>query len=188
MKCLIAGLGSDIARQLRTRLERDGWEVDGAFGKDLMLPHKEWDLLILAQGKLEPIGMFFDTNPVEWMEGMMVNSLAPLNCLRSVWNNRNPNATVVFLSGPNLSRPTPTYTAYRAGKAALESLLTTLNAEYPETRFKMLNPGVVKTKIHEQTLKAGHTAANYERVFRIMNGVEPTVSHDQVYERLKDLL
>lgn len=51
MNCLIAGLGSDIAKELRIRLERDGWDVDGSFGRELKLPHKPWDLLILAQGK-----------------------------------------------------------------------------------------------------------------------------------------
>jgi len=188
MQCLIAGAGSEIAQQLSWRLERDGWEVDGLPGHDLKVPQKPWDLLILAQGTLIPIGKFFDVNAIEWMHGMMVNCIVPLNCLRSAWAHRNPNATVVFIGGPNMGRNSPTYTAYRAGKAALESLVDTLGEEYPEAKFRMLHPGVVKTRIHQQTLRAGHSAANYERVFRIVNGVEKTVHHSTVYEKLKALL
>ena len=67
-------------------------------------------------------------------------------------------------------------------------LLPTLNEEYPDTKFRMLRPGVVNTKIHQQTLNAGYRAANYKRVRAIVEGEEKTVTHDEVYERLKALL
>jgi NAD(P)-dependent dehydrogenase (short-subunit alcohol dehydrogenase family) len=95
---------------------------------------------------------------------------------------------VVFIGGPNMQRTSPTYTAYRSGKAILESLVGTLEVEYPGHRFRILHPGIVKTKIHEQTLVAGHKAANYERVMKIMNGGESTVSHEEVYLKLKELI
>jgi NAD(P)-dependent dehydrogenase (short-subunit alcohol dehydrogenase family) len=188
MRCLIAGTGSEIARELHTRLLIDGWEVDGASGHSMKLPGGAWDLLILAHGQLSPIGKFFECDMNEWVGGMTVNAIYPLSCLRSVWQHRRPGATVVFIGGPNLSRATPTYTAYRAGKAILESMASTLEDEYPECKFRVLHPGVVKTKIHDQTLRAGHKAANYERVMKIVNGSEPSMTHDSVYEKLKALL
>lgn len=188
MRCLIAGTGSDIARELHVRLLLDGWEVDGTSGHSMRTPAGEWDLLILAHGQLAPIDKFFDCQASEWIGAMMVNSVYPLSCLRTAWSGRRPGATVVFIGGPNMAKASPTYTAYRAGKAVIESMVTTLEAEYPDVRFRILRPGVVKTKIHEQTLKAGHKAANYERVMKIMNGGEVTVSHDSVYEKLKELL
>ncbi len=188
MRCLIAGSGSEIAVGLRTRLEADGWEVSGVSGRSLLVPVGKWDLLILAHGQLAPIDRFFECDMSDWVEGVMVNAIYPLSCLRAAWPNRRERATVVFIGGPNMQKASPTYTAYRAGKAILEALAGTLEAEYPEHRFRVLHPGVVKTKIHEQTLRAGHKAANYERVMKIVNGSEQSMTHDGVYMKLKALL
>lgn len=187
MRCLIAGSGSEIAAGLHARLLIDGWEVDGISGHSMMVPMGHWDLLILAHGQLTPIDRFFECNESDWIGSMMVNSTFPLSCLRAAWPNRNAGATVIFIGGPNMLKQSPTYTAYRAGKAVLEALVDTLEEEYPSFRFKILHPGVVRTKIHEQTLAAGSKAANYERVFKMMNGGE-TVGHDEVYQKLKGLL
>jgi NAD(P)-dependent dehydrogenase (short-subunit alcohol dehydrogenase family) len=185
--CLIVGTGSDIARELAIRLKRDEWTVTGVPARTWSLPVVPWDLLILAHGQLSPIGKFFDTPRYEWGACVAVNGLAPLEVLRTVWMQRNPDATVIFMAGPNMKNPSATYSAYRAGKAIIEALLPTLAEEYPDVRFRILRPGVVKTKIHDQTLQAGHKAANYIRVFGIVNGTEPTISHDEVYRRLKAL-
>lgn len=181
---IIIGINSDIAQEIKKRLEKDGWTVSGTSRNSAAIPTERWDLCLVAQGTMEPIGAFFDTHETEWERAVMVNAFVPLMLLRRIWPNRRYGASVCFLGGPNLNKPTPTYTAYRAGKALVESLVTTLNSEYPETKFFMLHPGVVKTKIHYQTLSAGKRAANYERVMEIMYGDEPTVSHDEVYRRL----
>ena len=142
--------------------------------------NESWDLLILCHGNLEPIGKFFDCNPDRWVESVTVNGLYPLTCLRKAWPLRNQGAKVVFISGPNLKHPTQTYTAYRAGKAILAALVDTLNEEYPEVSFLMLHPGVVKTKIHYQSINAGARAWNFQRVMGIVNGMEKTVTHEEV--------
>lgn len=188
MRCLICGSGSEIAVELKARLEQDGWEVAGSLGRSMEVPGGRWDLLILAHGQLSPIGKFFECDLNEWIGGVMVNAVYPLSCLRTAWPKRNQGATVVFIGGPNMARPSPTYSAYRAGKAILEALAGTLEDEYPGSKFRVLHPGVVKTKLHEQTLRAGHKAANYERVMKIVNGMEQTVTHDTVYQRLKGML
>lgn len=180
---IIIGITSDIAQGLKARLERDGWTVNGT-KRDYVVPTDRWDLLIVCQGTMRPIGKFFDCEESEWSRATDVNALFPLMLLRRVWPNRKPGASVCFLGGPNLAKPTPTYTAYRAGKALLDSLVGTLNAEYPQHKFFMLNPGVVRTRIHHQTLAAGARAANYERVQAIVEGREPANSHDEVYRRL----
>lgn len=185
---MIAGYGSEIASELGKRLDGDGWEVAGISGRSVMVPGGRWDLLILAHGQLSPIERFFECDMNEWVGSVMVNAIYPLSCLRAAWPRRNLGATVVFIGGPNMAKTSPTYTAYRAGKAMLESMARTLEEEYPEQKFKVLHPGVVKTKIHEQTLKAGHKAANYERVMKIVNGKEATNTHDEVYSRLRALL
>ena len=188
MKCIIAGSGSDIAQELTNNLRLDGWEVGGLPGHSLDVPRETWDLLILAQGTLEPIGKFFECSAEAWSDSVIVNGIYPLTCLRAAWPLRNPKATVVFISGPNLKHPTPTYTAYRAGKSIIQSLVETLQVEYPEVRFRILHPGVVKTKIHYQTINAGARAGNFQRVMGIVNGVEKTTTHAEVYQKLKVLL
>ncbi len=153
-----------------------------------MIPGGMWDLLILAHGQLTPIDRFFECDMNEWVGSVMVNAIYPLSCLRAAWPRRKPGSAVIFIGGPNMSKTSPTYTAYRAGKAILEAMASTLEDEYPEHKFRVLHPGVVRTKIHEQTLRAGHRAANYERVMKIVNGKEVTNTHDDVYNRLKSLL
>lgn len=187
-QALVIGSGSDIAKELIARLDRDGWSVTGVAGRSWSLPMTSWDLLILAHGQLTPIGKFFETARYDWWKAVSLNGLAPLETMRTLWPQRKEGATVVFISGPNMANPSATYSAYRAGKAILEALLPTLNEEYPGTKFKMLRPGVVNTKIHKQTVEAGEKAANLERVLRIVHGEEKTVTHDEVYERLKVLL
>ena len=188
MRFIICGSGSEIAQGLADRLDRDGHQVSGVTGRSLQTPGGRWDVLILAHGQLAPIDRFFECDMSEWVGGVMVNAIYPLSCLRSAWPERNDRATVIFMGGPNMMRTSPTYTAYRAGKAILESLAETLEIEYPGIKFRVLHPGVVNTRIHQQTLQAGRKAWNYERVMKIVNGTEPTMGHDEVYMRLKALL
>jgi len=176
LNAVIVGSGSEIGQNLAKRLQGDGWCIG-----------TPWDLLILCRGTLEPIGKFFDCNEREWLEGVWGN-MEPLSAMRNHWPQRKPGAQVVFLGGPNMAKPNETYSAYRCGKAVLEALAPTLNAEYREHRFHILHPGVVNTKIHQQTIAAGDRAANLERVKRIVNGEEKTVTHGEVYERLRALI
>src|SRR5262245_24684778 len=92
MRALICGSGSDIAVELRTRLEADGWEVWSAAGRSMRVLHGRWDLLLLAHGQLTPIDRFFECDAQEWLSGVMVNAVYPLSCLRSAWPLRNPGA------------------------------------------------------------------------------------------------
>ena len=134
------------------------------------------------------IGKFFELDEWAWIVALRINAIDVLTDLRALWPNRNPGAKVVFLGGPNIANPSSTYSAYRCGKAILEAIVPTLNAEYPEHRFAVLHPGVVNTKFHEQTLAAGERAANLERVKRVVSGEEKTVTHDEVYAKLLALV
>ena len=182
--CVIFGTGSDIAKEIAKRLEKDGWTVSGTNRHSRVAPTERWDLLIVAQGTMEPIGKFFSTDDDAFREAVAVNALEPLSLLRAVWPNRKYGAKVIFIGGPNLAKVTPTYTAYRASKALIASMVETLNVEYPANKFVLFNPGVVKTKIHWQSVAAGSNSANHDRAKAILEGEEPTVSHDEVYTRL----
>lgn len=188
MNCIIFGSGSDIAQELRLNLERDEWNVLCIPGRNTWIPSSHWDLLIVCVGTMQPIAKFFDTDEREWKHCVEVNAFLPLYFLRKIWELRNKNAKVVFMSGPNLTMATPTYTAYRAGKALLASLVDTLCEEYPDTQFHWFRTGIVKTKIHQETLSAGKDSSNYGKAWAIMNDKYPVVSHEDVYKRLKALV
>ena len=179
MNVIVEGGRSEIAVNLLQRLKADGWTIDFK---------GTWDLLILARGTMNPIGKFFDTDLQSWLSCVDTNAMHVLEDARFWWGVRNPGAQVVFLGGPNQSKPCETYSAYKCGKAILEAIVPTLNAEYPTHRFHVLNPGVVNTKIHQQTIAAGDRAANLERVKRIVSGEEVTVTHDEVYQKLRALI
>jgi NADP-dependent 3-hydroxy acid dehydrogenase YdfG len=167
----------EIVTELLRRLWADGWREESPYS-----------LLILGRGTMEPIGKLFDTDPHEWLMGVVSNGVGPLGSLRALWSQMADGGQVVFLGGPNQSKPCETYSAYKCGKAILEAIVPTLNAEYPEHRFHILNPGVVATKFHQQTIRAGDRAANLERVKRIVSGEEKTVTHDEVYQKLRALI
>lgn len=183
---MVCGIGSEIAQNLAQRLERDGWRVCTSTHDYVPVGH--WDLLIFAGATMKPIGKFFDVFFDPWKEAIRTNALLPLELLRQVWQFRNKGAQVVFLGGPNMRKPNETYSAYRCSKALLEAIVPTLNAEYPEHRFHVLHPGVVKTKIHQETIAAGRRAANRYEIESMLDGTLPSVSHDTVYEALKELI
>jgi hypothetical protein len=63
-----------------------------------------------------------------------------------------------------------------------------LDDENPE-KFFILGPGMVRTKIQNQTLQAGAIAENYERVRKFMEDGDSAhgqgTSHDRIYSCLK---
>lgn len=185
--CIIIGLNSDIARGIKVRMEAEGWTVNGT-SRVFQTPNDRWDLCIVCQGTMEPIGKFFDCDLYDWRHAVESNALHPLSVLRYIWPNRKQGSKVVFMSGPNPTVPNPTYTAYRAGKAVLQSLVETLNVEYPDAKFIWLIPGIVNTKIHQQTIKAGEMAANLDKAKAIVAGAHPSRSHEDVYVRLKEAI
>lgn len=187
-QCTLVGIGSDIGKAMAERLKRDGWEVNAVSARTQPPPEARWDLLVLMHGTLEPVGRFFDADQSEWELGMGANALDPLCDLRTAWEHRKEGAKVIFMGGPNMAKPSPTYSAYRAGKAILESLCTTLEAENPGHSFKVFHPGVVNTKIHQQTLEAGERAANVETVREIVSGERRSRTIDEVYADFKAML
>ncbi len=145
-----------------------------------------WDVLILCPGTMEPIGEFMSANPFEFKPSVMANAIGPLMFFNWFYKKRRPGASVCFFAGPNLAKPNTTYCAYAASKAYLTQAVKTINAEIPEKVF-MLAPGLVKTKIHDQTLSAGQKAASYERALALMEDdpIEDTTPHDDIYACLR---
>lgn len=185
---IILGGNSDIGKELSQRFLRDGWNVE-SYTRDGRIPVGiSWDALICCIGVLEPIGKFFETKMFDWQENVDSNVLLPLRLLRVLWPHRNPGASVCFFSGAGTSNSARTYSAYSASKMMLYKMTELLDDEEPDTKFFILGPGMVRTKIQQQTLAAGEKADNYGRVSKFMSDGDQLhgtgTSHDRIYDCL----
>lgn len=146
-----------------------------------------WDFLIVAAGTEEPIGNFWTTAADDWDTGIQVNALAPLRAVRSLYSLRKieGDPAVAFFSGSGTNNAAPAYSAYCASKILLIKMCELLDAESPDTSFFIIGPGIVRTKIHQQTLRAPQTSgANYRKVVDFLASSDPGTSHDEIYDCL----
>lgn len=143
-----------------------------------------WDLLVIAAGTEEPIGEFWACDAEEWDLGIGVNALAPLRVVRGLYPLRRPGAqpAVAFFSGSGTNNAAPAYSAYCASKILLMKMTELLDAESPDTSFFIIGPGIVRTKIHEQTLREpARSGANHRKVVDFLASGNPGTSHDEIY-------
>jgi NAD(P)-dependent dehydrogenase (short-subunit alcohol dehydrogenase family) len=119
-----------------------------------------WDVLVFASGTQEPVGCFDKINFDDWQRGVEVNLLSQLRILHYLLPFRNKNASlkepvVLFFAGGCVNGATACYSSYNLSKIALIKMCEFLDMEIPDTKFVIVGPGWVKTKIHESTIKAG---------------------------------
>lgn len=183
------GAKSDICQELMKRFGADQWQVSGWARGDKYPPAMPWDLLVIGVGVLDPIGRFFEMEDHEWEANVDSNAFLPLRMLRRLWRWRRPQASVCFFSGAGVSQSARTYSAYSASKIMLMKMAELLDDEEPVTKFFILGPGMVRTKIQAQTVKAGERAANHERIIQFMDKGDSRhgegTSHDKIYKCLR---
>jgi NAD(P)-dependent dehydrogenase (short-subunit alcohol dehydrogenase family) len=180
---VILGIGSDIGQMIAERLKRDGWVVTG-FRHDDLIHVQSWDLIVCCYGVLDPIGPFFATHVGDWVGAFEVNLFEPVREIYRLYPRRRPGASVCFFSGAGANGPAPTYSAYCVSKIALVKMVECMDAESEDCKFFILGPGMMRTKIQEQTLAAGERAANYRRVLDFMESDSAGTPPDDVYECL----
>lgn len=186
---IILGANSDIGKEISKRLMKDGWNIFSVYRDSGEWPIGGWDLVVCCIGVLNPIGKFFETDQNEWESNVESNTLIPLRQLRWIWRDKRPNASVCFFSGAGTSNSARTYSAYSAAKIMLYKMTELLDDEEPDCKFFILGPGMVRTKIQEQTLRAGSKADNFERVSKFMSDGDKLhgtgTSHDRIFDCLK---
>jgi NAD(P)-dependent dehydrogenase (short-subunit alcohol dehydrogenase family) len=149
---------------------------------------REWDALIIAAGTEEPIGTFWECDPDEWDRGIEINALSPLRLVRRLYplRARTPTPSVVFFSGAGTNSSAPAYSAYCASKILLIKMCELLDAESSDTSFFIVGPGIVRTRIHEQTLKAAErSGANYQKVVKFLESPDQGTGHDEIYSCIR---
>jgi NAD(P)-dependent dehydrogenase (short-subunit alcohol dehydrogenase family) len=87
-----------------------------------------------------------------------------------------------MFSGSGTNNAAPAYSAYCSSKILLIKMAELLDAEAPETSFFVIGPGIVRTKIHLQTLASpAKTGGNYQKVVDFLSSGEPGTSHEDIY-------
>lgn len=181
---VVLGDGSDIGEALASRLGRAGWGVVGLRHDEPLDDVREWDLAVCCYGTTEPIGPVWSVDFDEWVRSFWVNLFAPVERIRQIYARAKPGASVCFFSGAGSSGPAPTYSAYSAAKVALIKMVELMDAESPDCKFFILGPGIVRTKILNQALRAGPRAANFGRVADFLESEAEGTSMDSIYEWL----
>jgi len=121
---------------------------------------ESWDELIVAPGTLEPIGNFEDIDFDDWSTSFNVNFLNQLRAVQKLLNCRKKGASVLFFSGGGTNSAADRFSAYTASKIALIKMTELLDSEISDAKFTILGPGWIKTKIHNQTIKAKEDAGS----------------------------
>ncbi len=146
----------------------------------------QWDVLVMCPGTQDPVGAFAECSFDEWEESVRVNFTSQMRIIHELLPSRRVNLPlgpcVLLFAGGGTNNAPVNYSAYVVSKIALIKMCELLDAEIPDTRFVMIGPGWVKTKIHESTLRAGERAGdNYQRTMDKLAGDECT-SMDQVLD------
>lgn len=127
-----------------------------------------WDTLVLAPGAQEPVGPFMKTSFDEWETSVIVNFSAELRVIHKLFESRDTTAEkgpcVLLFAGGGTNNAPVNYSAYTISKIGLIKMCELLDAENPDTRFTIIGPGWVDTKIHEPTLRSPEMAGdNYQK-------------------------
>lgn len=126
-----------------------------------------WDVLVMCPGIQDPVGAFIDCSFDEWEESVRVNFTSQMRIIHQLLSSRRLNSAlgpcVLLFAGGGTNSAPANYSAYIVSKIALIKMCELLDAEISDTRFVIVGPGWVKTKMHESTLRAGTRAgANYQ--------------------------
>jgi NAD(P)-dependent dehydrogenase (short-subunit alcohol dehydrogenase family) len=152
MNVIILGSQSDIAKELRVLMVADGWKVVGWHRSAISLKKMpRWDLILIALGRIAPVGPWHKQTPQEWRAAFHSNLFLPMRLLKMLWRKRKPGAAICWLAGSNPNTIMDGYSAYNVSKMAVLKAVEQLDQESQDAKFFALGPGTILTKIHKQS-------------------------------------
>ncbi len=132
-----------------------------------------WDYFVAATGTMEPIGPFMDLDGMAWQNGIVSNAIAPCRVLQAIYPLRRfgQECAAVFMAGGGTNNPFTNYSAYCLSKILLIKMCELLDDEVPDMKTFIVGPGYVRTKIHDETIRAGGKAgANLGKTTEFLKG------------------
>ena len=147
-----------------------------------------WDVLMICPATLEPIMPFLQCDFDEWERSVNVNFTQQMRFAHALLPERRqdgPQIPIIILwAGPGTNNAPQNYSAEIVSKIAQIKMCELLDAEIPDLRTVVVGPGWVKTKIHDETLRAGEMAgANHDTTVRKMSSDDCTPM-DQIIDFL----
>ena len=132
----------------------------------------KWNSLVLAAGDQNPIGNILNINLDEFENSFKINFINQIRFLRNLLDKREGKTkrspSVLFFAGGGTNNATVNYMAYTLAKITSIKVTELLDAEVKDTKFTILGPGWVKTKIHKATLEQpSNSGKNYRKTIEI---------------------
>ncbi len=116
--------------------------------------------LVHAAAVQGPIGEITSIDPAQWLEAVRVDLFGSFLAVRQTCERmKAQGGRIVLFSGGGAANPLPSFTAYACSKAGVVRLAETVSIEMARFGIEInaLAPGLVATRMLEQTLAAGHT-------------------------------
>lgn len=166
----------------------DNASVDQAVA-EIAAMNIHWTLFVSSAGTMEPIGSFFDLDFDAVEKNLKINTLNQLRVLHGLWPHRKPDTVVdvMLLAGGGTNGPFRNYSAYCVSKIALIKMCELIHDETEDANAFIIGPGYTRTRIHDETLRAGRTAAgvNFEKTKEFLaDSNEPGTSFDDIYKHM----
>ena len=125
------------------------------------LAEHPWEISFLNPGTMLPVGPFERCSWEEWERSIRVNALSLLQVLHDILPFRKKSSTplVVAWGGPGTNGAAAGFSAISSSKIFLIKAFEILAEEISDTRFVVVGPGWVETKIHDELLQNGDLAS-----------------------------
>jgi NAD(P)-dependent dehydrogenase (short-subunit alcohol dehydrogenase family) len=137
-------------------------ETIDALADELIRKNFIWNYLVICPGTMEPVGPFVDTDINAWSAAFEVNFIATMRTIHRLlplrYSGEEEFPLVLLFAGGGTNSAPSSYSAYTISKIAMIKAIELLDAEVCDVRFTILGPGWVRTKIHEETLRANDKA------------------------------
>jgi NAD(P)-dependent dehydrogenase (short-subunit alcohol dehydrogenase family) len=92
-----------------------------------------------------------DAYPLDVLRGVYaVNVFAPLRLTQLLLPHLRPGGRIVFVTSDASVEPYEGWGGYGSSKAALDQIAAVLAAEHPEFRIYAVDPGDMKTRMHQE--------------------------------------
>lgn len=131
-----------------------------------------WDTFISAVGTMLPIGNFFQQDFNEWERSVYINSISQLKLLHGIYHLKCSDKInkVIFFAGGGTNNPFTNYSAYCVSKIFLIKMCELLDDENSDLNVFIIGPGMIKTKIHNETLKSNaNSGENLKKTLHFLN-------------------
>ena len=158
-----------------------------ALVSDLRAETIAWDLLVSSVGTMEPIGPFFNLDFDKWAESVDVNFIAQMRALHAFWPLRRAAEVVdvMLLAGGGTNNPFRNYSAYCVSKIALIKMCELIDNESADANMFIIGPGYTRTRLLEETLRAGPQAAGNEYYRTLALLEKPGTPIDEIYRQMR---